>query len=229
MKRIFKITLYVIAFHLVVFGLTMCSLDRYTTKAFKKAQNEKPYDVVIVPGVPYDSTEIGTVFKARILWAKFLYDSGFTKNIIFSGSAVYSPYFEGTVMKTIADSLGIPPSHTFSETKAEHSTENIYYGWKMAQRMGFEKIALATDPFQSILLRGFGRKYCPGIGEVPMVYDKFDISKPLPVVDPKGAYKEGFVSIKDREGLWKRFQGTWGSRVGKEYEKDNPTVGKDDK
>lgn len=229
MKRIFKIILYVIAFHLVVFGLTMCSLDRYTTKAFKKAQKEKPYDVVIVPGVPYDSTEIGTVFKARILWAKFLYDSGFTKNIIFSGSAVYSPYFEGSVMKTIADSLGIPPGHTFSETKAEHSTENIYYGWKMAQRMGFEKIALATDPFQSILLRGFGKKYCPGIGEVPMVYDKLDISQPLPVVNPHGAYHPKFVSIKEREGLWKRFQGTWGGRVVKEYEKDNPTNGKDDK
>ncbi len=229
MKRIFKIILYVIAFHLVVFGLTMCSLDRYTTKAFKKAQKEKPYDVVIVPGVPYDSTEIGTVFKARILWAKFLYDSGFTKNVIFSGSAVYSPYFEGSVMKTIADSLGIPPGHTFSETKAEHSTENIYYGWKMAQRMGFEKIALATDPFQSILLRGFGKKYCPGIGEVPMVYDKLDISQPLPVVNPHGAYHPKFVSIKEREGLWKRFQGTWGSRVVKEYEKDNPTNGKDDK
>ncbi|NOS57222.1 MAG: DUF218 domain-containing protein, partial [Cyclobacteriaceae bacterium] len=124
MKRVFRIVLYILVFHLLVFGLTMCSLDRYTTKAFKKAQQERPYDVVIVPGVPYDSVEIGTVFKARILWAKFLYDSGYTKNIIFSGSAVYSPYFEGSVMKTIADSLGIPSSHTFSEIKAEHSTEN---------------------------------------------------------------------------------------------------------
>jgi uncharacterized SAM-binding protein YcdF (DUF218 family) len=222
MKRILRIILYVLVFHLVVFGLTMCSLNRYTTKAFKKAQQEKPYDVVIVPGVPYDSAEIGTVFKARIRWAKFLYDSGFTKNIIFSGSAVYSPYVEGIVMKTIADSLGIPSAHTFSETKAEHSTENIYYSWKMAKKLGFAKIALATDPFQSFLLRGFGRKYCPGIGQVPMVYVKFDISKPLPKVNPSSAYKAGFVSIKDREGLWKRLQGTWGGRVVKEFEKDHP-------
>lgn len=222
MKRVFRIVLYILVFHLLVFGLTMCSLDRYTTKAFKKAQQEKPYDVVIVPGVPYDSVEIGTVFKARILWAKFLYDSGFTKNIIFSGSAVYSPYFEGSVMKTIADSLGIPSSHTFSEIKAEHSTENIYYSWKMAKGMGFSKIALATDPFQSILLRGFGKKYCKGVGEVPMVYDKLDVSKPLPTVNPSKSYKVGFVSIKDREGFWKRFQGTWGGQVVKEFEKDHP-------
>jgi hypothetical protein len=81
---------------------------------------------------------------------------------------------------------------------------------------------LATDPFQSILLRGFGRKYCPGIGQVPMVYEKFDISKPLPTVNPAKSYKVGFVSIKDREGFWKRFQGTWGGRVVKEFEKDHP-------
>jgi uncharacterized SAM-binding protein YcdF (DUF218 family) len=182
---------------------------------------EKPYDVVIVPGVPYDSAEIGTVFKARILWAKFLYDSGFTKNIIFSGSAVYSPYVEGKIMKTIADSLGIPSANTFSEAKAEHSTENIYYSWKMARGLGFQKIALATDPFQSSMLGSFGRKYCPGISTIPIVFDKLDISKPLPAVDPQGSFMTKFVSIKDRESLWKRLQGTWGRRVVAEYKRDN--------
>jgi len=49
------------------------------------------------------------------------------RNIIFSGSAVSSPYVEGVAMKIIADTLGIRRP-TFSETKAEHSTENAYYG-----------------------------------------------------------------------------------------------------
>ena len=120
--------------------------------------------------VPYEKEKTTSVMKMRIWWAKHLYDSGFTRNIIFSGSAVYSPFVESIAMKVIADSLGIPADHLFSETKAEHSTENIYYSWKMAKQLGFTKIALATDPFQSRMLRSFIRKYCPEVREIPIVF-----------------------------------------------------------
>jgi vancomycin permeability regulator SanA len=162
MKSILKkILKYFICFHVVVIlalVLTHCSFSRYAEKSFEKARKEKPFDVVIVPGVPYDTTS-DFVMKMRVYWAKYLYDSGFTHNVIFSGSAVYNPYAEGVIMKIMADSLGIPSDHTFSETSAEHSTENVYYSWKMAKEMGFSKIALATDPYQAGLLRSFSRKH----------------------------------------------------------------------
>jgi len=213
-KKFFKIFIYVhvvLAFALL---LTHCSFSHYARKSYERAEKRKPYDAVIVPGVPYEKENTTSVMKMRILWAKYLYDSGMTKNIIFSGSAVYSPYVEGIAMKIIADSLGIPPAHTFSETTAEHSTENVYYSWKLAKEMGFQKIAIASDPFQSRLLKSFAKKYCPGVVTIPVVFERLNTDdKPLPVIDLTTAYRENFVSILKRESWWQRFRGTMGRKV----------------
>lgn len=205
-------------FLLVALIFTGCTFTHYAKRSYLQAGKEKPYDVVIVPGVPYEAEKTTGVMKMRLFWAKQLYDSGFTRNIIFSGSAVYSPYVEGIVMKMMADSLGVPPEHLFSETRAEHSTENAYYSWKMAQQLGFEKIALATDPFQAGMLRSFLKKYCPGMRSVPIVFDELkDIDdRKLPAIDPAVAYVEDFVSIKERESFWTRFKYTMGKRVKEE-------------
>jgi len=215
-KKILKFVVYFHVILLVALLLTHCTFTRYAKKSYQQAKKDKPYDVIIVPGVPYETGSMSKVMTLRIFWAKHLYDSGFTKNIIFSGSSVYSPYIEGVVMKVIADSLGIPSDHTFSETKAEHSTENIYYSWKMAKKMGFRKIALATDPYQAGLLRSFIREYCSGMKSVPAVFDVMKTDQVLPAIDPTSAYVKDFVSIMKREGFWERFSGTRGRRVKEE-------------
>lgn len=216
LKKIGKVVLYVHVVLAIASVLTHCSFKRYAEKSYEKAQKVKPFDVVIVPGLPYLKEETSRVMAMRILWAKHLYDSGYTRNIIFSGSAVYSPFVESIAMKVIADSMGIPTEHTFSETKAEHSTENIYYSWKLAKQLGFKKIALATDPFQSRMLKSFIKKYCPEVQSVPVVFDKMDLSKTLPVIDTTAAYRTDFVSITERETFWQRMKGTMGKRVKEE-------------
>jgi hypothetical protein len=217
--RIFvKIFIYFHVFLLVALVFTHCTFTHYAKKSYAAAKKEKPYDVVIVPGVPYEGDNTTGVMKMRLFWSKHLYDSGYTKNIIFSGSSVYSPYVEGVVMKIMADSLGIPPEHTFSETKAEHSTENVYYSWRMARGMGFKKIALATDHFQAGLLRSFMKRWCPGMKAIPIVFDAdvdFD-DKALPKISPLSAYVDNFVALPARENWWQRFQGTLGTKVKKE-------------
>jgi len=213
-KSLLRVFIYVHVFLALALLLTHCSFSHYAKKSYERALKERPFDVIIVPGVPYEKERTTSVMKMRIYWAKLLYDSGFTKNIIFSGSAVYSPYVEGIAMKIIADSLGIPPDHTFSETKAEHSTENVYYSWKMAKALGFQKIAIASDPFQSRLLRSFAKKYCPGVKAIPVVFDRLQIDdKPLPAIDTTAAFSSNFVSITERESFWQRFRGTMGKRV----------------
>jgi uncharacterized SAM-binding protein YcdF (DUF218 family) len=214
LKNLLRIFIYFHVFLAFALLLTHCSFSHYAKKSYEKADKEKPFDVIIVPGVPYEKENTTSVMKMRIYWAKLLYDSGFTKNIIFSGSAVYSPFVEGIAMKIIADSLGIPSDHTFSETKAEHSTENVYYSWKMARDMGFQKIALASDPFQSRLLRSFAKKYCPGVKAIPVVFDRLQIDDtPLPLIDTTTAFRADFVSIVHRESFWQRFSGTMGRRI----------------
>ena len=201
------------------FLMIYCSVKRYTSRAYEQAKQDRPYDVVIVPGVPYENESTTNVMTMRIFWAKHLYDSGFTRNIIFSGSAVSSPYIEGIAMKIIADTLGIPGDHTFSETKAEHSTENAYYGWKLARSLGFQKIALATDPFQSRTLESFIKKYCPEMKSVPVVPSVLNLgNKTLPKIDARGAYVKDFIPLSKREGFWERWRGTRGMRVKDEVE-----------
>lgn len=223
-KTLWKVLKVVVFAHVLLLlgGLfTHCTFSHYAKKSYTSAKKEKPFDVVIVPGVPYEGERTTGVMKMRLFWAKHLYDSGFTKNIIFSGSSVYSPYVEGIVLKIMADSLGIPPEHTFSETKAEHSTENAYYSWKMAKEMGFTKIALATDPFQAGMLRSFIKRYCPGMKSIPIIFDTMNIDeKELPVINANVAYIENFVPITKRESFWQRLKGTMGKKVKAEAKAD---------
>lgn len=208
--------LFLLALFSLSVNLTGCFIaTSYTHSSYKRAMDNMPFDAVIVPGVPYGDSATSSVFRARILWAKYLFDQKLTKNIIFSGSAVYSPYIEGKIMKMIADSLGIPSQNTYAETMAEHSTENVYYSWKMAQKLGFRNVALATDPFQTIMVQSFINKHCPDVQIVPIVFQRIDMQSNswLPKINPVLAQKPGFVNLEERESFWERFKGTRGKKI----------------
>lgn len=176
-----------------------------------QSQN-KTYDAIIVPGVPFENGQWSDVMKIRVYWSKFLYDRGIANNIIYSGSAVYSPYYEAEIMALYAIELGIPKEHIFTENKAEHSTENVYYSTKMAKKMGFKQIALATDTYQAKMLKRFIKNTMKGeIDIIPIVYDSLSALNPIIKFDK--AFKENFVSITEREGFWKRLNGTRGNNI----------------
>ncbi len=173
-----------------------------------------PYDIVIVPGVPFEDTAWSRTMKGRIYWSKYLYDKGITRNIMYSGSAVYTPYVEGEIMALYASALGIPEENIFSETLAEHSTENVYYSYKKARKLGFERIALATDQFQAKMLKRFTKKIVsPDAGIIPIVADTLEALQPL-MVDPEIDYQKAFVNnftpLPERENFRERFRGTRG-------------------
>lgn len=194
-----------------------CSYSIKTTKKLLEKSKTKVYDVVVVPGVPLENGKWSRAMKGRIYWAKYLYDQGITKNIIFSGSAVYTPYYEGIIMALYAIALGVPQEHVFYETRAEHSTENIYYSYKKAKQLGFNKIALASDPFQTKSLRKFTRKKLSGdVGMLPMVMDTMKLLETTmidPIIDIQKAYEKDFISIKKRQGFFKRLKGTLGYNI----------------
>jgi len=202
-----------------VLVMSSCAGRKFAMKYFEKAKTEAPYDAIIVTGIPYnDSTNSGLIFLARVLWAKHLYDVGIAKNIIFSGSDVSTPYYEGIAMKIVADSLGVPANHTFAETRAEHSTENVWYGMRLAHKLGFKKIALAADPFQVKMLRGFLKKRCNNMPYIPLVYDmvikdRYHWQAQMPKVDLSGARAQNFVKLSERESFWTRFAGTRGKHI----------------
>ena len=192
--------------------LLSCSYSRKNTaRLLTKAYAAAPYDIIIVPGVPLENGKWSRTMKGRVYWSKYLFDRGITKNIMYSGNSVYSPYYEAEVMKLYAVALGIPEDHVFCEKKAEHSTENVYYSFLYARKLGFKKIALASDPFQTRTLRGYARKVNPDIGLIPFVTDTLKVIEPFmldPEIDYAKAYNTDFISIKKRDSFWKRLRGT---------------------
>lgn len=218
LKKVFKFflwtTLIVTIINLVIGFITFYYLP---SKFYKEAQSTQPYDVIIVPGIPFNGESWSDLMKARVQWSAYLYSKGIAKNIIFSGSAVYTPYVESKVMALYAKELGIKEENIFVETKAEHSTENLFYSYKIAKNKGFETIALATDPFQNFMLWNFIKEVDPKIDMIPI---KFGVIKELPeekiVINAQTAKEENFVSLIERESWSERFRGTLGKNIKQE-------------
>jgi len=200
--------------------LSSCAFSKRTCIKYYTKASTKTYDMIIVPGVPLatDSLQWSRIMKARVYWSKYLYDKGIAKNIMYSGGAVHTPYYEAMIMAMYAEAIGIPKEHIYTEIKAEHSTENIYYCYKKSKKAGFETIALATDPFQAKQMRKFTRRLDPSIDLIPIIYDSLKTMEPTminPSIEYKQAFKENFKSLEEREGFWKRTRGTFGKNIDK--------------
>jgi uncharacterized SAM-binding protein YcdF (DUF218 family) len=207
---------------LLIFSLFSCilfsgcgkMLYRSAEKAFHKGAKDQPYDAIIVPGFPYNGQKWDMVLQMRIHWAYYLYSKGYVKNIIFSGAAVATPYIESRVMANYAEALGVPREHLLTEESAQHSTENVYYSYRLAKDSGFVKIALATDPIQTSYMRKFIKRFELPIGLLPTVIDTLKVINVYePKVDNQNTVYQGFVKLSDRENFFQRFRGTMGRNI----------------
>lgn len=175
-------------FLLLLFA-SSCSLDKLVQRKNKISYAKAPYDAIIIPGYPYKASSNGELFAIRIFWAKALYERGVAKNIIFSGDAVHTPYIEGRIMKIFADSIGIPAEHLFEETEALHSNQNIVKGKALAKKLGFKKIAIATDPYQFSYMTTLVDLYAPGMPLITFSTDSMAyFNQALPNIDEQAAY-----------------------------------------
>ncbi len=136
---------------------------------------------------------------------------------MYSGGAVYTPYVEAEVMTQYGAAIGIPKERIFTESMAQHSTENIYYSYKKATRLGFKKIALATDPFQYRMLRKYIKnKVNSEIGLIPIVFETLKTMESS-MIDPALNFQPvdttSFVALPERKGFFERMRGTMGKHV----------------
>ncbi|MCB2196095.1 MAG: YdcF family protein [Bacteroidetes bacterium] len=183
-------------------------------KTIANVEVNAPYDAIIVPGVPYNDEDWSRVLMARIYWSYYLYKNGYTKNIIYSGSAVYTPYIESKIMSLYGQELGIPEKHIFIETNAEHSVENVYYSYHLAQDLGLTKVALATDPFQSRFMKGPSKRMDVPIDFIPFSTELLDTLNVKEMDIPaEQAFVEDFIPLTEREGFFKRLGGTLGRKI----------------
>lgn len=217
-KIVMKINSLII-FVLITLSMVSCVIFRpKPDKLFQQANEIKPFDVIIVPGLPYNGKGWTIMLKDRVTWAAILMEKGIAKNVIFSGGAVYSPYYEGKVMALYAEALGIPKEKIFVDTLAQHSCENIYYSYFLAKKMGFTKIAFATNPGQSRQLMGFAkRRFKLPIAFIPIVRDSlYDFKYRCFQIDPEEANAtkaKNFKSIIETQNKCQRIKGTLGWNI----------------
>lgn len=175
----------------------------------------KQYDAVIVPGVPFIPPQWDMTMQMRVLWAVHLYKRGITKKIIMSGSSVYSPYVEAEIMKLYAMQLGVPEQDIIVENCALHSTENVWYGYKLAKSMGHNTIALSTDPFQTRMTYRFGKRRIKPLYYLPVIFDTLKtIPRITPIIDYAPLKLDStFKPITETQSGWYRFMGTMGKHI----------------
>jgi len=162
-------------------------------KQMKYAQQFAPYDVIIVPGIPFQNENWDNTMKTRVLWSVYLYKSGIAKNIIYSGSSVYTPYYESEIMKLYAIELGVNRDDIFTEKEAKHGVENLYYSYVMAKELGFKNIALATDPAQNLQIGYYGRPMVNQVNLLPAILTKIDLDHVDTVsIDISSAFNPNF-------------------------------------
>lgn len=204
-------------FSVLISALSSCAYTAKTAIHMLDDSMKDVYDIIIVPGLPFDTVSWNRAMKGRIYWSKYLYDKGITKNVIYSGSAVYTPYCEAEIMALYAAEIGIPAANIYTETQAEHSTENVFYSYRKARQLGFGRIALASDPGQTKMLQRYTRKIVnPDIGLIPMVMDSMKALEPFmsnPDIDFRKAFVKDFVPLPERESFRQRFRGTRGLNV----------------
>ncbi len=201
---------------LLILSMSSCVLFQPSASKLNKRALEanKQYDAVIVPGVPFMEPKWDPTMQMRVLWAIHLYKNGNTKKIIMSGSSVYSPYVEAEIMKLYAIEFGVPSEDIIVESKAQHSTENVWYSYKLAKSLGLNKIALSTDPFQTRMTYRFGKRRLKDLKYLPVL---FDTLKTLPHNVPEINYLPlkipNFVSIVETQSFGYRFRGTMGKHI----------------
>lgn len=206
-------------FFIITITFTACNTIKNNNHVneFKK---DYSYDAIIVPGVPYFHDSVSTILQARIKWSVFLYKKGLTKNIIYSGSDVYSPYYESKIMAMIAKQNGIPQNVIYCDTIAQHGTENIYYSYVLAKKLGLTKIALATDPFQAAMMFFFRSKLARKFkikGGLPLLNANFDeiVDMKLDIrnIPDSLAYNPQHIDIYESQTPGERFFGSMGANI----------------
>lgn len=220
----FSSVIALLLFTLLIQGCYVLNPKRHYRKAINKEY--VPYDAIIVPGFPQtdnDSVWPDIIF-IRMAWATFLYQKGMTKHIVFSGNAVHSPFVEGVFMAEYAKAMGIPEQVILIDSLAEHSSENVYYSFLLARSLGMKRIALATDPFQSGMMRPVRKRmkrvFKQRIDQLPIIFDTIrTMDNSTPKIDFSLAFRENHVPLVERKSFLKRIKGTLGMNINFRYHK----------
>lgn len=114
------------------------------TKNTKDPKNKA--DVLVVLGnSPNPNNKPNKLLQYRLDKAIELYNKGYAKNIIVTGSKVRDSYYEADVMKNYCIENNIPPNVIFLERKARTTLENAKYSNEIIKENDFKNVIVVTS------------------------------------------------------------------------------------
>lgn len=199
-------------------ALILAAIFTLATNSNPGFANEAPkvYDAVIIPGYPYNPDgKLNAIYRLRLAWAFELYETGRTQHIILSGGAVHSPYVEAEIFALFLMEKGIPAEALILERNAEHSLENVFYSMEIADKYGFENVAVATDMWQSGMIQFLAKLENHDLSGVDFLPAKFRLVNRYWKsfnfeIDHQLALNEEFVPLVERKNKETRRDGTHG-------------------
>jgi len=109
-----------------------------------------PVDAILVLGGGIDGDWVlGYSSRRRVAVAVALLRAGRARALIFSGGPDWAARGQTAAeqMRAHAIGLGAPPGALLIESHAASTFENLRFGFALAERQGFESLAILTDAF----------------------------------------------------------------------------------
>jgi hypothetical protein len=120
-----------------------------------------PHDVIIVLGCPNDADGTpSTCQTARADIAVGLMNAGFGQRFITSGAAVHNAYVEADTLKGLLVGRGVPDASIWTDTRAEHTDENIYYSTQIMVQQGWTNALVVSEDPAHLVMTGLCDSNC---------------------------------------------------------------------
>jgi hypothetical protein len=126
------------------------------------------HDVIIVLGCPNDAGgQPSSCQTKRADIAVALRDAGYGKRFITTGGAVHNQYVEADTLKALLVARGVAEKDVLTDTKAEHTDENIYYATQIMKAQGYTNaLVVSDDPGHLVLTAICDSNCCVDLGRL---------------------------------------------------------------
>ena len=138
----------------IVLAVTVAAVlylsDRHLRLHGQGRSLQAPVDAAIVLGAAVDPDGmLGYSSRRRVARGVALLESGRAEHVILSGGPIrhYRVRSAAELMREYAIELGAPPDSLINETRSHSTFANLRFSTALAQKMGFERLAIVTDSY----------------------------------------------------------------------------------
>lgn len=109
-----------------------------------------PADAIVVLGFGPPVDESGKPvdeLRWRVEKGVALYQAGLAPIVVMTGGKTYQDFYEATVMKELAVSLGVPAGAVLEEREAMNTIDNARFTARLLKARGAKRIILVSNPY----------------------------------------------------------------------------------